>query len=84
MKFTSADIGKSYSIENILEGVPCMNCNPCMRLRIMELGLTPGEKILIKDHKMGIWLIDVLSENGNTTYSLALRDEEAERVCLLD
>jgi Fe2+ transport system protein FeoA len=49
----------------------------------MELGLLKGEKIRVRDHKLGIWMIDVLSYNENTTYTLALRDEEADRVCLL-
>lgn len=84
MKFTSADLGKIYTIDQIMEGVPCMNCNPCMRLRIMEMGLSQGEKIFLRSHMNGIWLIDVLSEKGNVSLTLALRDEETERICLLD
>lgn len=84
MKFDSANIGKIYTIEDISVGIPCENCNPCLRLRLMELGFIGGEKIQITGHRMGIWTIDVLSENNSVAYTIALRDEEADRVCLLD
>ena len=41
------------------------------------------EKIHLRDHKLGIWIIDILTSNDNVAYTLALRDDEAERVCLL-
>jgi Fe2+ transport system protein FeoA len=84
MKFSSADLGKTYTVEQIMEGVPCLKCTPCMRLRIMEMGLSEGERIFLRSHTNGIWLIDILSEKGNVSLTLALRDEETERICLLD
>ena len=83
MLFKDSNLGKIYTIEDVLMGQPCTNCTPCLRLRLIELGLLKGEKIRVRDHKLGIWMIDVLSQNDNTTYTLALRDEEADRVCLL-
>jgi Fe2+ transport system protein FeoA len=49
----------------------------------MEMGFLRGEKIHLRDHKLGIWIVDILMHNNNVAYTLALRDDEAERVCLL-
>jgi Fe2+ transport system protein FeoA len=84
MKFDSATVGNIYTVEDVITGIPCTNCTPCLRLRIMEMGLAPGEKIYLRSHSNGIWLMDILSEQGNPIFTLALRDEETERICLLD
>lgn len=84
MKFESANIGKIYKIEDVMSGIPCENCSPCLRLRLMELGFIGGEKIKITGHRMGIWMVDVLSENDIVNYTIGLRDEEADRICLFE
>jgi len=83
MNFSLANIGKTYVIDEVLTGIPCENCTPCLRLKLMEMGFLRGEKIHLRDHKLGIWIIDILTSNDNVAYTLALRDDEAERVCLL-
>ena len=83
MNFSLANIGKTYVIDEVLTGIPCENCTPCLRLKLMEMGFLRGEKIHLRGHKLGIWIVDILTHNNNVAYTLALRDDEAERVCLL-
>ena len=83
MVFQKDNIGKTYEISDVLKGVPCMECKPCMKLRLMEMGFISGEKIQIESHQNGIWLVNILSEFGHPTTKIALRDEEMERVCVL-
>ena len=83
MNFSLANIGKIYVIDEVLVGTPCENCATCLRLKLMEMGFLRGEKIHLRGHKLGIWIIDILTSNDNVAYTLALRDDEAERVCLL-
>jgi hypothetical protein len=78
MNFSLANIGKIYVIDEVLVGIPCENCATCLRLKLLR-----GEKIHLRDHKLGIWIVDILTHNNNVAYTLALRDDEAERVCLL-
>lgn len=83
MKLNQDSIGKIFEIEEILSGVPCLNCTPCIKLRLMEIGLDAGEKIQVENHQHGLWLLSILSKNGSITSKIALRDEEMERVCVL-
>ena len=73
-------IGKVFTIKDVLVSNPCLNCNPCVRLRIMELGMFGGEKIEIIDHQTGLWRINILGTNGLTVSRIALRDEEFNRL----
>lgn len=83
MKFTKSEIGKIYTITEVLKGIPCQNCDSCVRMRLMEMGLVSGEKLEIADHKFGLWTVNILSDAGNKVSTVALRDEELERVCIL-
>ena len=38
-------IGKTVKIKDVPQNSPCYKCTPCMRLRLMELGLFEGQKI---------------------------------------
>ena len=60
----------------------CEKCTPCLRLRMMELGLITGQKIEINDKRLGLWLINILSDNDNVATTIALRPEELDRICL--
>ena len=78
-------IGKIITVSDVPQNKPCFNCTPCVRLRLMELGLINGQKIRIDSHKLGLWIIHVLGiDNDDTVYSLALRDEEIERILFDD
>lgn len=83
MKFSKSEIGKTYRITDVLKGIPCQNCNSCIRMRLMEMGLVSGEKIMLADHKFGLWTVNILSDSGSKVSTIALRDEELERVCIL-
>jgi len=84
MKITNENIGGVYVIKDIPKNNPCMDCSNCLRLRIMEMGLMPGTKVLLDRHNLGLWMLKILSENGVTESTIALRDEEAERIVLED
>ena len=71
-----------YEIKNVLEGDPCQNCNPCLRLRLMEMGVITDEKIFISGHKLGLWIVNLLTKNNNISSTIVLRDDEFERICL--
>ena len=73
-------IGKTVKIKDVPVNNPCHNCHPCLRLRLMELGLIEGQKIELSKHSVGLWVIKILGENGIESSTLALRDEELERL----
>jgi len=80
MKLTKEHIGKIFKVEDVPQSEPCANCTPCLRLRIMEMGIIPGEKIELEKHHLGLWKVNILSNNNNVVSTIAMRDEEMERV----
>jgi Fe2+ transport system protein FeoA len=74
---------KHYHITNVTENVPCVNCNPCLRLRLMDMGFIPGQKIEVEKTKLGLWLVHLKSNEGNHEQTFALREEEFDRLCLI-
>ncbi len=80
MKLTKEHIGKIFTVEDVPQNEPCLNCTPCLRLRIMEMGIMPGEKIELEKHHLGLWKVNILSNNNNVVSTIAMRDEEMERV----
>ena len=80
MKLTKEHIGKILTVEDVPQSEPCLNCTPCLRLRIMEMGIIPGEKIKLEKHQLGLWKVNILSSNNNIVSTIAMRDEEIERV----
>ncbi len=67
---------------DVPQPVVCENCTPCLRLRLMDFGFVPGQKMEIKEKKHGLWIINMLSENGNIEQTIGLRPEELERICI--
>jgi Fe2+ transport system protein FeoA len=84
MLITDSHIGKTLKISDVPQKLNCENCDVCVRLRIMELGLYEGEYIRIDGHTHGLWRLQILNEKGVSISSLALRDEEMERVFVED
>ena len=80
MKLTKEHIGKIFTVKDVPQNEPCLNCTPCLRLRIMEMGIMPGEKIELEKHHLGLWKVNILSDNNNVVSTIAMRDEEMERV----
>lgn len=66
---------------NIPQNDPCQMCNPCVRMRLMEFGIMVGKTIDIQEKMKGMFLVNLLSENGNTEQTIALRKDELERIC---
>jgi len=50
----------------------------------MELGFIPGSIIELSKRQSGMWIINLLSSSGNVESTIALRDEEAERIIVED
>lgn len=76
------EVGKVYKVIDVPQSEVCLNCTPCLRLKMMDMGFICGEKIRIKRYSSGIWLVGILTEMGNECSSIALRDEEMERIVL--
>ena len=80
MEIIKKFIRKVFTIKGVPISNPCLNCNPCVRLRIMELGMIEGEKIEIVTHQTGLWRINILGTNGLPVSRIALRDDEFKRL----
>ena len=46
----------------------------------MEMGIIPGEKIELEKHHLGLWTVNILSNNNNIASTIAMRNEEMERI----
>jgi len=71
-----------YAILDIPPPMNCLQCDFCMRVKLLEMGFLPGTHIRVEDSKWGINIVHILSECGNIQQSIALRTEELERICL--
>jgi Fe2+ transport system protein FeoA len=71
-----------YEIIDIPEPENCEKCTPCLRLRMMEMGLIMGERIEFGDRRLGLYTINILSNNGDVSSVVALRQEEIDRICM--
>ena len=80
MKITKEHAGKIFTVEDVPQSEPCLNCTPCLRLRIMEMGIIPGEKIELEKHHLGLRTVNILTNNNNIASTIAMRDEEMERI----
>ena len=70
-----------YEVIDVPQNNPCQNCTPCMRMRLMEMGFVMGTEIDIKERQSGMYIVDMISPNGYTEQTIALRKEELDRVC---
>lgn len=73
---------KIFNVIDVPQPEDCKKCTPCLRLRMMEMGFISGQKIEIMDKRLGLWLINILSDNHSTASTIALRQEELDRICL--
>jgi Fe2+ transport system protein FeoA len=76
--------GQIFLIKDVSEKFECDNCKVCMRLTLMEMGLLPGSLIELTKHQTGLWIVNLLSSSGQLESTIALREEEAERIILED
>jgi Fe2+ transport system protein FeoA len=84
MILKNQNAGQIFLIKDIPEKFECENCKVCMRLRLMEMGLMPGSLIELTKHQAGLWIVNLLSDSGQVESTIALREEEAERIILED
>ena len=71
----------SYEVIDVPQPEDCQHCNPCMRMKLMELGFLFGQEIEITEKMNGMYVVDMLSECGNVEQTIALRKEELDRIC---
>lgn len=72
----------SQEVIDVPQSINCENCNPCIRLRLMELGFIQGQEIEVGGEKLGLHIVHLLSNNGTISQTIALRKEELGRICL--
>ena len=48
----------------------------------MEMGFIEGQEIEVGEKKMGLHLVNVLSDFGDILSTIAMRPEELNRICL--
>lgn len=56
-------------------------CNPCIRMRMMEIGILAGTTINVEEKMKGMYIVQVLSENDTVEQTFAMRKDELERIC---
>jgi Fe2+ transport system protein FeoA len=70
-----------YEVIDVPQKEPCENCNPCMRMRLLEMGFVFGTEISVVEKQSGMFVIDMISPNRSVEQTIALRKEELDRVC---
>ena len=66
---------------DVPQNEPCEHCTPCMRMKLMEIGFLEGQEIEVTEKMKGLFVIDMISPNGYTEQTIALREEELDRIC---
>jgi Fe2+ transport system protein FeoA len=70
-----------YEVIDVPQPEDCQNCTPCMRMKLMELGFLEGQEIEVTEKMNGMYVVDMISHNGNVEQTIALRKEELDRIC---
>lgn len=70
-----------YEVIDVPQNDPCQHCTPCMRMKLMEIGFLQGQEIEVTEKMKGLFVVDMLSPNGNVEQTIALRKEELDRIC---
>jgi hypothetical protein len=84
MKKSNINFSGLYTIKDSIQNNPCYNCSSCIRFRIMEMGLMPGTKVSLNKYHSGLWTLSMLNDDGLSELTVALRDEEVERMVSQD
>jgi len=71
-----------YTVIDVPVNDPCEECVMCIRLKLMELGFVGGQDIEIHKKQWGLYVVNMLSKQGNVEQTIALREEEFSRICL--
>lgn len=68
-------------VVDVPQNVPCENCVPCMRMKLMEIGFLQGQEIEVTEKMKGLYVVNMISPNGFVEQTIALRKEELDRIC---
>jgi Fe2+ transport system protein FeoA len=71
-----------YKVIDVPVNDPCEECISCMRLKLMEIGFVSGQDIEIQKKQWGLYVINLVSKQGHVEQTIALREEEFNRICL--
>jgi Fe2+ transport system protein FeoA len=71
-----------YEVVDIPQNNPCDKCNPCMRVKLMEIGFITGQDVEIQKKQWGLYVVNLLSKSGQVEQTIALREDEFDRICL--
>jgi Fe2+ transport system protein FeoA len=71
-----------YEVVDVPELSPCEKCNPCLKVKLMEIGFIFGQDIRIQKKQWGMYVVNLLSKEGHIEQTIALREEELGRICL--
>jgi Fe2+ transport system protein FeoA len=71
-----------YEVVDVPQSENCEKCVPCLRLRLMEMGFITGERIEFGESRLGLYMVNILTENDHISSVIALRQEELDRICL--
>ena len=71
-----------YTVTDVPQKDPCEQCVPCIRLRLMEMGFIEGQEIEVGENKLGLHIVNILSDFGDVLSTIAMRPEELNRICL--
>jgi Fe2+ transport system protein FeoA len=71
-----------YEVVDVPQSENCEKCVPCLRLRLMEMGFIMGERIEFGESRLGLYMVNILTENDHISSVVALRQEELDRICL--
>lgn len=70
-----------FEVIDVPQSKKCEYCTPCMRFRLMEMGFIAGAELEIKEKQSGMFIVEMISENGSVEQTVALRKEELDRIC---
>lgn len=73
-----------YLIDDIVKNENCRNCEVCVGLRILELGFTKGQKIRIKLHNFGLYVVALLDDKLNEVNVVSFREDEICKLKLVE
>jgi Fe2+ transport system protein FeoA len=71
-----------YEVVGVPQNNSCDKCNPCLRVKLMEMGFISGQDIEIQKKQWGLYVVNLLSKDGHVEQTIAMREDELGRICL--
>lgn len=76
------DSMEQYDVIDVPQATNCENCPSCVRMRLLEMGFIPGQRISVEKERLGMFIVHMITDNGVINQTIALRSEELGRICL--